>query len=173
MSCPIDENSKKGFTLIELIIVVIIIGILASIAAPMMTGMKRRAICAEAVTTLGAIRSALRAYLVEDPNLDIPGNACHLSDPASSDLMAKLGLTSEGINGTYFYKECYGITHYPPVLAYAVYCTVDKGDPSPGSSIIDAGSSIGYLVMYVSNGNIKQIGMSCSGYPLDNGLPGN
>ena len=59
----LDKNS--GFTLIELIIVVIIIGILAAIAAPMMSGNVKSAKIAEARSMLGGIRTAERLYYAE------------------------------------------------------------------------------------------------------------
>jgi prepilin-type N-terminal cleavage/methylation domain-containing protein len=49
---------RKGFTLMELIIVVIIIGILAMIGLPQYFKTTERARMAEALDTLGAIRSA-------------------------------------------------------------------------------------------------------------------
>ena len=47
-------KKKLGFTLIELIIVIVIIGVLASIAAPMMSGMKAKAIATEAEMGISA-----------------------------------------------------------------------------------------------------------------------
>lgn len=57
--------NKLGFTLIELMIVIIIIGVLAAIAAPMMSSNVVRARRSEAVAIMGAIRTAERLYFVD------------------------------------------------------------------------------------------------------------
>ena len=57
--------SKKGFTLIELMIVVAIIGILAAIAIPNFLAMQLRAKRAELPSNLDGIRTAEKAYHAE------------------------------------------------------------------------------------------------------------
>jgi general secretion pathway protein G len=56
------ELSKKGFTLIELMIVVAIIGILAAIAIPKFADLIRKSSEGASKGNLGAVRSALAIY---------------------------------------------------------------------------------------------------------------
>ncbi len=58
-------KNKKGFTLIELMIVVAIIGILAAIAIPNFLNYQCKAKQAEAKSTLGSLRTAQEAYYAE------------------------------------------------------------------------------------------------------------
>src|SRR5690554_6976367 len=53
---------EKGFTLIELMIVVAIIGVLAAVAIPAYVNFTRKAKTAEASNNLGAIYQGARAY---------------------------------------------------------------------------------------------------------------
>ncbi len=59
-------RSRKGFTLIELMIVVAIIGILAAVAIPNFLSMRLKAKTSEAKANLGAIRTCEEAYQVEE-----------------------------------------------------------------------------------------------------------
>ena len=58
----LKELSKKGFTLIELMIVVAIIGILAAIAIPKFAELIRKSSEGASKGNLGAIRSAMAIY---------------------------------------------------------------------------------------------------------------
>lgn len=60
--CHQHLKSKNGFTLIELMIVVVIVGVLVAIAVPNFLNYQARAQQAEAKTSLGAIYLNMTAY---------------------------------------------------------------------------------------------------------------
>ena len=68
----LNKKFAKGFTLLELLVVVLIIGILASIALPQYQGAVRKARVAEAKLALRALSDAADRYILQhgDSNWD-------------------------------------------------------------------------------------------------------
>ena len=64
----VRNHSKKGFTLIELRVVVLIIGILASIAIPQYFKVVEQARVAEAMSVIATIKSAQERFLARGGN---------------------------------------------------------------------------------------------------------
>ena len=96
-----NNNNKKAFTLVELIVVVIIIGIIASIAVPMMSGIIEKAIKTEAITALGTIRTAQREYYVEY------GKYATVTNFSAANNQLSGYIPPGTLNGTYFTENCY------------------------------------------------------------------
>ena len=112
--------NRRGFTLIELIIVIVIIGILASIAAPMAQGLKKKAIASEAIAALGAIWTAQQIYCSEHRQY---------CDSVSS-LEVKGYLNPNDINGTYFSDYCYSAFSISVPPKYYAICLPKASQPA-------------------------------------------
>jgi prepilin-type N-terminal cleavage/methylation domain-containing protein len=64
-------RNQKGFTLIELMIVIAIIGILAAIAIPNFIAYRNKAFCSRAESDATAVQAAISSYFSEPNNVSI------------------------------------------------------------------------------------------------------
>lgn len=80
MGCILKtKRPSAGFTLVELMIVVVIVAILASIAMPLYTDYIRRGRIPEATATLAANRVKMEQWF-QDAKTYVDGAGCHVPD---------------------------------------------------------------------------------------------
>jgi len=90
-------RSRKGFTLIELMVVIFIVGILAAVAIPIMRGRIDSAKWSEGKAGAGSIRTAARAFCAEvGPSWG--GTWANVT-------LADLGFAYGDLNGKYFSND--------------------------------------------------------------------
>ena len=58
-------KSTKGFTLVELVIVIVIVGILSIVAVPIYRGYTRKAMASEGKALLGSVQTSQKIYYAE------------------------------------------------------------------------------------------------------------
>ena len=129
-------RKRKGFTLIELMVVILIVGILAAVAIPIMRGRVDAAKWSEGKAGAGTIGTALRAYAAEQSANGTYG----VGVPA----LATLGFIASDLNGTYFAITNYSVetsaftAGNDPELTFTIAVTnVGTGITSPTKVTLD------------------------------------
>ncbi len=93
------RNKQGGFSLVELMIVLVIIGILAAVGVPIYTGNVKKAKQAEADANMGMIRTQLRVEYAE--NDTYPANAVAGTADAVTAVTG-LSFVAADLDGKYF-----------------------------------------------------------------------
>lgn len=110
-------NNQRGFTLVELMIVIVIVGILAAVAVPIYQANVKKAKMSECDAALGTIRTALRVYYA--------GNSKY---PTATDqqvtAVTGLDISAADLTGRYFAASDYTLTSTDST--YTIKCTKDE-----------------------------------------------
>jgi type IV pilus assembly protein PilE len=110
----------RGFTLIEIMIVVVIIGILGAVAVPSYVNYLRRGDMSEAFSNLSTARIAMEQYYQDNRNYGASGTACGGALPtgsyfaitcATSSSAQAYTVTATGISGKRTAGYTYTIDH--------------------------------------------------------------
>ncbi|MCK4689094.1 MAG: prepilin-type N-terminal cleavage/methylation domain-containing protein [Candidatus Marinimicrobia bacterium] len=110
-------KNQKGFTLVELMIVIVIVGILAAVAVPIYTANIKKAKMSECDAALGTIRTALRVYYAtHDPTPAYPIWTGLVTADSSG-----LDIDEADLEGKYFTSTNY--TLVSTATEYDITCT--------------------------------------------------
>ncbi len=123
---------REGFTLIELMVVILIVAILAAVAIPIMRGRIDSAKWSEGKAMAGTLGTAIRAYAAEK---GIDG-----SYGAGAPSLVALGFSSSDLTGTYFsvsdysWTSAYDYTADPP-LTFTITVSAPAGKINTPSEV--------------------------------------
>jgi type IV pilus assembly protein PilA len=120
-------RNRKGFTLIELMVVILIVGILAAVSIPLMRGRIDSAKWSEGKGMMGTIATSIRAYVAEK-------GSSYVKSPS----LTQLGFSASDLDGTYFKiaNFSWAITDDDPIT-YTITATAPTGITSPATVTLD------------------------------------
>ena len=130
-------REKAGFTLVELLVVVLIVAILAAVAVPIFRGKINEAKWSEGKAMMGTVATALRAYAVEK------GAGGNWPGPSALDLGFSLG----DLSGTYFTLTAANWAganfneSASPELTFEIVVDAQNGITSPSQVRLDQGGN--------------------------------
>jgi len=130
--------------MVELMVVVLIVGILAAVAVPLMSGRIDSSKWSEAKAAMGTIASALRSYAAEKGSF------------SSAPTLADIGLSNNDLDGTYFTHQAYAITSASAAsgqVSFVITCTAASstrsGKPSaPATMTLTSNATNSYVATF-------------------------
>ncbi|MHC4292238.1 MAG: pilin [Planctomycetota bacterium] len=123
------KSKPKGFTLIELMVVILIVGVLAAVSVPMMRGRIDRSKWTEANAAAGTIRTAVKIYFIETGDT-ITGNLNNAS------VQQSLGMQSSDLTGSYFIASDYEIDSVSADGTAVITATGNQSNAPSGSKTL-------------------------------------
>jgi len=138
-------KSNRAFTMVELMVVVLIVGILAAVAVPLMSGRVDGSKWSEGKAAMGTIASAVRAYAAEKGTF------------ATTPTLAEIGISDNELDGTYFSNGCYKLTSAscstPGQVEFVITCTAGSSTRSskptkPASMTLTSSSTNNYVATF-------------------------
>lgn len=151
---------QRGFTLIEVMLTVMIIGVLASAATPILTNSIQRARASEATAALGSIRRAMRMHYVEHGTYKDP----YFTAGRKVTFGGILAVSDTDLTGRYFSSECYTFEKVKR-RTFRIMC-------SGMASTAPAGGEVAHVILYVNQmGDIWRGGAPDDGPDLHLAVP--
>ncbi len=127
-------ESRKGFTLIELMVVILIVGILASVAIPMLRGRIDAAKWSEGKAMMGSIGTAIRSYHAEKGPTAAAPTILGIANTG-------LGFAAGDLTGNYFADAdfTFAVTAMDPLTFTITATPVTKADrpANPASYVLN------------------------------------
>ncbi len=165
------ENTKKGFTLVEVLIVVVIIAILASLIVPRMLMQTEKAKAAEAFQMMGAIKRAAERYYDFAGSYNVPFQGSMIF--TRPDGGANIGDWSElGLTGIEKSKNWYYI-YQGTGASYAIIAYDDIASEKRKAEIHYEGyEDINEVSFWVCAGTFKPIEPPAPGHGMETSVKG-